>query len=148
MTFKSIHLKRTDNTWWDRASKMGLKGAVEEVKRMLCAYSGITDIDVEKEAAISSQRYHYSKMCEVYQVLPLPFSVSLFKASKFSQSSESNANLEDAVRKEMNILEEFFRRPKLGWEICHPATNVSVISVEGSHETMVAEPKYRALYIG
>lgn len=44
----------------------------------------------------------------------------------------------------MNSFEKMFNLPKLGWEYSNHSNNFIIIPVDGSHDTMMTDPKNRS----
>lgn len=66
----------TDAEWWVRVSKLTPNEAISEIRK---ANIDLINIDIEWEALISKQRYHYQNMCAAYEFCAtLPLSMYIY----------------------------------------------------------------------
>lgn len=101
------------------------------------------DVDIQWEVLLSKQRYNYQKLCIEYKVQALPTKIHLFKAKSFGDDNNRIGNiLNDRC---MEDLEKVFHNPKLGWDKYCPASKFITINLNGNHNTMMTDPKNRAL---
>lgn len=126
-----------DSFWWTRVSKLSLDEAIEEIHR---TNIDLTNIDIEWEALLLKQRFNYQNICAAYKIDSLPVMVHLFKANTLSHCLDNNAHKAKMAYHKIN-----FNYPKLGWEKYSFSRNFTVIVVEGDHNTIMTNPRYRCL---
>ncbi|XP_031640002.1 uncharacterized protein LOC116351985 [Contarinia nasturtii] len=135
-----------DSEWWERVFKLSLPEAIEEVKQKNV---DLKNKDIDWEVLLLKQRIQYKTICEVYNINPISTTVNLYKATEFERSLIGNEFLEKKFEKykEKFDIEEFFNRPKSGWEV-YNLPSLHVIPVKGTHSTMMTDPTNRSLLGG
>ncbi|XP_031624485.1 uncharacterized protein LOC116341514 [Contarinia nasturtii] len=142
ITMKSPFFKSLNDTeWWERVFKLSLDEAIEEVKQKNV---DLKNEDIDWEVLLLKQRIHYKMICNVYNINPISTTVNLFKATELGRSLIGNEYLDKNVQSCNDVFMEFFNRPKNGWEI-YNLPSLHVIPVNGTHSTMMTDPRNRGL---
>ncbi|XP_055301721.1 dimodular nonribosomal peptide synthase-like [Sitodiplosis mosellana] len=128
-----------DSKWWARVIELPLNEAVDAIKE-----TGFENIDIDWEVLLSKQRYNYKDLCASMKVDALPIKTYLFRAINLFAFPAALEPLADALKRYVDMFEQLFNLPNLGWENSNSSADFHVIDVDGDHFTLMTDPKSRA----